>query len=636
MVGGPSDLMPDGLIWTPRNRRLVTAAWALVPLYGKRGYARVRSVATEGTQGSRRLVATTWALLPLYGKLTYARGRSLAASATRSGRRKLLLTLGGTVAVVYLLAFGHPIWSALLAPIALGAAMARVAGWLERQRRVRAVLHRVHGLDGVAPARQTLLALGLDEATVGRVMAARGEVLLAAFDQNNRVLSDVGPIPYFSDVQIGPEKFHPRGRHRLELVVFRGVVCVKKTYRDRVSFERELLALDAVDGLPGVPRIVQARRFPRIHYQSFLLGRNLGSLMACQGASESIQHRVSMAYWDGDRWHAEPTSPARDVALGALTASIGSAVVARVGELMSAIHRRGVTFCDVKYGNVLVVGDRPFVCDFDRATVFRRNTWQCVREREMDRDLFNYFFGNVLLSERAFRAEAMRLSRLRPELVSARIYYGAGYASQWGGEWRTGSGRWYLLRTHLPALAGKTVLDLGCRDGVTSIEMLRAGARSVIGYEPDPVMAQYARLNRQWFEFVQNRPFDGLEVLDGPITELATRMPGGFDLATAFDGLPGKGPEESAELVRWLSTVAERLVIRARGQDPSGGEGAGRQSTVDNLKDLLLTNGYSEVKVRVSPDGAPVLVGRRAGRLPLSEGALVPTGPRAAVKDNRS
>jgi hypothetical protein len=566
------------------------------------------------THRSRQLVATTWALLPLYGILGYARCRSFAAEATRGARRKVLLTFGGAVAVAFLLLVGHPLWAVLLAPIALGAAVARVASWVDRQWRVPRIARRVHSLDGLAGARQTLGELGLDEATAGRIETAGGEIRLAAFDQGNRVLSDVGPIPYFAGVQIGPEEFRVRARHRLELVVFRGVVCVKKVYGDRVSFERELLALDAMAGLPGVPRIVEAQYSPPILYQSFLLGRNLGDLMARHGAPVSIQHQVSMSYWGPDRWRAQPLSPARDVALRALSASVGPAVIRRVGELLSAIHRRGVTLSDVKYGNVLVVGDQPYFCDFDRATVFRWNTWRCVREREVDRDLFNYGFGGGLLSERAFRAATKDLARVRPELFSARIYYGAGYASERTGAWSRGSGQWYLVRAHLPALAGKTVLDLGCREGLTSLGMLRAGARRVIAYEPDPVMAQYARLNHQWFEFVENRVYGELEVLDGSPRAIANRFPDGFDLATAFDGLPGDGPQESPELVRLLSTMAECLFVRASQHGAPDRGQAGRRSSVDALKGLLLTNGYPELEVVSSPGGPPVLIGRRAGR----------------------
>ena len=54
-------------------------------------------------------------------------------------------------------------------------------------------------------------------------------------------------------------------------------------------------------------------------------------------------------------------------------------------------------------------------------------------------------------------------------------------------------------------MRGKRVLDLGTNNAMIPLEMLRAGARSVTGYERDPVFADYARLNRRWFEFVENR-----------------------------------------------------------------------------------------------------------------------------------
>src|SRR5438128_11551215 len=46
--------------------------------------------------------------------------------------------------------------------------------------------------------------------------------------------------------------------------------------------------------------------------------------------------------------------------------------------------------------------------------------------------------------------------------------------------------RWEQVVPHLPAIEGKTVLDIGCASGFFSIEMKRLGAARVLGVDYSP------------------------------------------------------------------------------------------------------------------------------------------------------
>lgn len=556
-----------------------------------------------------RAIAIPLVTLPLYIDWVRARLTRWAAEATRGASRKVGLTVLGGALVVLLSLTWHPLAALLLAPLALGPALARFAAWARRKLDLQVIARGNPSTEGLAPARQTLLGLGLDDATTDRIiaLARNGEVRLATFDQENRVLSAIGPIPFFREVQIEAEQFRTRNRHLLELVITRDVVCVKKVYRDPLSFEIELLALHALRGITGVPRIVAVQLHPRIIYQSFIAGTNLGSMMASHGASDRVQDEVSVEYWGGGRSGATAVAVARTAALAALEASVPPDTVTKLHRLMDRIHQSGVTITDVKYGNVLMVGGEPHFCDFDRAAVYRRNNWRCVKHRANDRTMFNYFFGADALTERTFRAAEAGLRAERPQLFTDRMYYGQGYAGAGDGSLSRGSGFWRYLRPHLPELAGKRILDLGGHSGIFALEMLRAGAQRVTLCEPDPVVARLARLSHRWLEFVDNRHYE-FEVLDGQALDVVDSNRAGFDIATAFRGLPPGKPEEVAHRVRGLSRGIACLVLRA-----SDAVGEEQTLSTGQLRALLATNGYADQAIVESTrDRQPVLIGRRA------------------------
>jgi hypothetical protein len=147
------------------------------------------------------------------------------------------------------------------------------------------------------------------------------------------------------------------------------------------------------------------------------------------------------------------------------------------------------------------------------------------------------------------------------------------------------------------------------------LEMLRAGARRVTTFEPDPILARYARLNHQWFTFVDNRPYPEFQVLEGSLGEVCDRDWTGYDLVTDFHGFPGAGPVEVAHIVGTLSSSVDCIVVRAaRSHGPNSGP-LPAETSLSALRELLGANGYPAQTIANLPfDDRPLLIGRRAAR----------------------
>ena len=281
----------------------------------------------------------------------------------------------------------------------------RLRGWLM----VRHVETRVPLYPIATRASEVLRAMGVDDTTITEIMSrtAHGEeVRLGRFDQGNRVLSDIGSIPLFGDALIGNLEFQPRARQAVELVATSQGIAIKKSYSDTKSFFQEVAALSRLSDVKGVPKIVRVDRRHKVLYQTFLVGRDLGSLMAKAGFSVSAQHRLISDYPGMGAWNATSGPQNRTIALNTLQRVTDRTFARHMEVIIESIHQSGVVIGDVKFGNVIITSDGVCLCDFDHARIFTRNTMSFIMDRERDRDLCNYIFGRELLVTHTFRQVA--------------------------------------------------------------------------------------------------------------------------------------------------------------------------------------------------------------------------------------
>ncbi|MGH7270220.1 MAG: hypothetical protein ACREJ3_07285, partial [Polyangiaceae bacterium] len=157
---------------------------------------------------------------PIHRDRARARLAEVMSRATRGVAGKVLLLGAGACLTAMLVLLGHSGIAILPALLTSGPAAAYAVGWARRRRRVRRIAAAGWSTAGLPSARQTLRDMGIDDRTADPVIVAsqEAEVRIAAFDQNNRVCSEVGPIPLFADLLIAPGEFRPRARHALDLV----------------------------------------------------------------------------------------------------------------------------------------------------------------------------------------------------------------------------------------------------------------------------------------------------------------------------------------------------------------------------------------------------------------------------------
>lgn len=514
-----------------------------------------------------------------------ARRRISAAwmRATSTPRSKVAVLAGsaGTAAALALVGRRGAAVAALAPAVALVGPIVRERA--SRSLRAWTVPRRIADARTLTPAWQSLVELGVSRDVAERVQeaaAARGTYRVGRFDQRNRLCSDIGDIPGFDVQVVTHDDFEPRLWHRVELVVVRGVLGVRKTYRYGVSYAKEAAALDALRDVPGVPRILEAHPRRRVLTQTFLHGVNLATLMGARGFCDREQLQL-----DNDRvawpdWHAPDRAPAlRAVALSKLDELADHAFRDALISQLEAMHRAGVVFRDVKYGNVLVRDGVPVWCDFDGCRVYTRRGVGLMRDRIADHDKVNFWFGTDLPTERGVRAllEAHGAHDLASLVLdgAARDVEDAGWPA--------------VARSCDVPVVEREVVVLGGATGLPAAELARRGARVWLR-AATPRVAEQAQALAAWFDLTDDRPM-ALDVGTGPVTAEVAVAP------SALAELDDAGVDAA------LDGVGAARVVLASSAD---------RSALDRLSEALAARAYVTTQLDpVAGRSAPVLVGRR-------------------------
>ena len=232
-------------------------------------------------------------------------------------------------------------------------------------------------------------------------------------------------------------------------------------------------------------------------------------------------------------------------------------------------------------------------------------------ERDADRCAFNARFNRSILTE----ASARQLQReLRARVTDyhdyAPIDFGGGLTIGQVASSDSGTGRWEVFNGEVvaPLVRGRRVLDLGSNNGSMPLMMLRAGARSVVGIEGSPEIADVARLNAKILAWRDIRPYD-IRIVTGDMRLCLTEDFGPIDVVTAFCSLYYLPVEDMARVIAKAAAAGATLVLQSN-------------EAIDNLpakaaalRRLMEENGYPVVEMHEFPGFTrPLLVGRPAGR----------------------
>jgi hypothetical protein len=342
---------------------------------------------------------------------------------------------------------------------------------------------------------------------------------------------------------------------------------------------------------------------------------SLGAQLARAGAPVELQRRLIASYPGPGAWSPSGPQPRdREACLAAVRTVVDEAFLEQLGPMLQDLHDAGMAAGDVSYGDIAVRDGKPALRNLPAAPAHARSSLRFLGERGRDRDRFNFLFGTELLSEQVFRSRIAALRRRRDDLFYAPVYHGRGYGVGPIFNIEVGSGKWRFIRRHLPDVRQRRVLDLGTNNAMIPLEMLRAGARSVTGYELDPVFADYARLNRRWFEFVDNRSYQ-LDLVERPMHAVLERDLSGYDIATSFCSLYYEPPETMARITRALSESVEYFVVQANENKLQHTGELARLASLDFLRQLLAENGFADQRiVRFAYYDRPLIIGRSLRR----------------------
>jgi SAM-dependent methyltransferase len=273
---------------------------------------------------------------------------------------------------------------------------------------------------------------------------------------------------------------------------------------------------------------------------------------------------------------------------------------ASVEAAMDRAHAAGLTGTRYGFdGHLTALRRHP-----DRGALF-------AAERDADRRAFNARFDASILTEESARR---LLRELRARVTTyhdyAPIDFGGGLTIGQVASSDSGTGRWDVFnrRVVAPLVEGRRVLDLGCNNGSMPLMMLRAGARSVVGIEGSPEIADVARLNGRILAWRDIRPYD-FRVVTGDMRLCLTDDFGPVDVVTAFCSLYYLPEADMARVIRKAAAMGATLVLQANeaiDNLPAGGA---------TLRRLMEANGYPGVETHAFRGFArPLLVGAGAGR----------------------
>ncbi len=520
-----------------------------------------------------RRISAAKLILPVYVDALIARLAHAWLHFTSTPRRKvLMLVLLAVLGALALWRTGSAVGLVFLIP-ALAIAGTPLVERLATRRLARMLAGKPRSLTGLSSAEATLSEMGISHDHVAKVLAlaADREFVVAEFDQNNRVLSHVGHIPLYADANISTDQFRKRSRNRMQIVIRSGVVAIRKQYSIYRRFANELIALDSLDAVPAVPKIISVDLQSRVLHQSYVPGKNLGSLMAERGATVSIQFRVGKAY---SRLGASQVSGERSLLLRALQASVDRGFIETLERLFVDIHQEGVALRDIKHGNVLIYDGQPFWCDFDLSHRFAGNSLRFLLTRDRERDRFNYLFDGYLTTLESLESQ---LTSLAEESGQSRpkVYFGKGQGSVALSP-ESGTGRWRRIRRILPPVADRTIIVLG-GDASIAIGTLREGAARSLMITADPFLTAQAKLLHAGYELIDNRCYS-FELIDEHAARLLQLGLDANTMILVFPPTPSSAIEcLKGDLIERLTKAAEMVVVDCVSEerpdqrgDPSG------------------------------------------------------------------
>jgi tRNA A-37 threonylcarbamoyl transferase component Bud32/SAM-dependent methyltransferase len=440
------------------------------------------------------------------------------------------------------------------------------------------------------------------------------EVVIGEIDQDGFILSHFG---LFRNAPIiSKENFLRRKRFILQLVAIDQYVGVKKNYKGNIlCFKNAIIALHNL-GKAGVnvPAILDID-FDRICLTfSYILGSVLREELAKKGAvlrdrdvEDNPEFIVSLKKNERD---LKRINEGKQILYDVVTRQF----VDDLFDELKRVHEAGFIWSEIKYGNIIIEkkSEKPYLLDFDSARFYphlEKNFFRPLRDEEIEK--FNLHFNTKKVSYNRIKN---KISRMKHEEVYAPIYFGVNL---WlGNIWMNGSGygRWhYILKQNLPSFIGKRILDLGSNNGFTALQMLRNGAREVIGIEMDGTYISQGCFIKDSFEYIDNRLYN-FRYIQTNMKEIPHMNLGTFDMVCAFCSIYYLDHTSIIRLVEYVRSITDVFVWQCNTKknlnrsDPHTYE----KASIEYAEKVLTDNGFTNTHI-IDPRGytRPLIIGRK-------------------------
>lgn len=446
------------------------------------------------------------------------------------------------------------------------------------------------------------------------------EIVIGEIDQDGFLLSRFGPIRNVTC--ISEKEFLARGRFSLQVVaIIGGYVGVKKHYRgNKASFVNELKALHYLV-LAGcnVPSIMEVDFDNLTLTFSYVLGIVLRERIAQRGAiirdRDVFKHPDFVNLDQRELW-IKKIQKSKSVLYDVIDAQF----VEDLFNEVKNIHAEGFILHDLKYGNINIEekSGKPYLIDFESSRHYpnlERHFFRILRDQDIES--FNLHFDKENLTfERMKETIAEKEAQYQQQGAEfyAPVYFGSGL--RMGKIWSVdaGYGRWhYLLKHNLPSLSGKRILDLGANNASMAMQMLRSGAREVIGIELASENIVQGNFVKAGFEWADNRQYN-FRYVHANMQELPAMNLGKFDMVLALCSIYYLDDEAIVNLVQYISTITDILVLQCNIETEIGRSNPRtyEKSSIAYALKIFNNNGFPIVEV-VTPYKytRPLVLGRK-------------------------
>ena len=178
-----------------------------------------------------------------------------------------------------------------------------------------------------------------------------------------------------------------------------------------------------------------------------------------------------------------------------------------------------------------------------------------------------------------------------------------------------GYGRWHkILKHNLPLLSGKRILDMGCNNSFNSIQMLRSGAREVIGIEMENKFIYQGNFVKAVFDWVDNTYYN-FRYIQSNMKEIPTMNLGRFDIVLALCSIYYLDDDFISHFIKYISTITDTFVLQCNIATKRNNPSTYKKASIEYTVEALRCNGFPVVKV-IAPSkfSRPLVIGSKEKR----------------------